>query len=374
MGEKKPIFVTKPYLPPFDEFVEGLKEIWGTSILTNMGPFHKRLSESLQKYLKVDEIALIVNGHLALEIGIKALGLQGEVITTPFTFASTTHALVRNGLTPVFCDIHIQNYNMDTPFIESLISEKTCAILPVHVYGTPCDVDAIEKIAKKYNLKVLYDAAHAFGVQIGERGIGSYGDMSMFSFHATKVFNTIEGGALTFSNQQLGRSIYLLKNFGIAGPEEIVLAGTNAKMNEIQALMGTINLKYIENEITKRKSKVDLYQKYLSVIPGVTLLAQPPKEVKANYAYFPILIDETKYGIDRDSLCRILESNKIFPRKYFFPLVPNFSCFQKTYARKYALPVANYVADRILTLPLWGEIPNSVIEEICAIISNAESN
>lgn len=233
-----PIYITKPFLPPFEEFNEGLKRIWNSRMLTNFGPLYTELLSCLKNYLQVENLSLVVNGHQALEIAISALQLSGEVITTPFTFASTTHAIVRSGLEPVFCDIRMDNYNIDESKIEALITNKTSAILPVHVFGTPCNVEAIDSIAKQYGIKVIYDAAHAFGVKIGDRGIGSFGDITMFSFHATKVYNTIEGGALAFSNKELARDIYLRQDFGIANSEEVLLPGTNAKMNEFQALMG----------------------------------------------------------------------------------------------------------------------------------------
>lgn len=361
----KPVYVTKPYLPPFDEFVEGLKEIWDSNILTNMGPIHNRLASKLQEYLKVNQIALILNGHLALEIGIQTLGLKGEVITTPFTFASTTHALVRNGIKPVFCDINPEDYNIDCSKIESLISEKTTAIMPVHVYGTPCDVDTLDKIAKKYNLQVFYDSAHAFGVEINDTGIGNFGDMSMFSFHATKVYNTIEGGCLTFTNTDYERIIYLLKNFGIAGPEDVLLTGTNAKMNEFQALMGLLNLNHVSEEIVLRKQKVQLYRDNLSDISGLELLPVPKNQVKSNYAYFPILIGD-KYGISRDDLAEVLQKHNIYPRKYFYPLVTEFTCYKGMFSAE--TPIAKDVASRVLCLPIWGDIPDETILKICMII------
>jgi dTDP-4-amino-4,6-dideoxygalactose transaminase len=306
-----------------------------------------------------------VNGHLALEIGLTALDLTGEVITTPFTFASTTHAIVRSGLTPVFCDIRMSDYNMDETLIESLITEKTSAILPVHVYGNPCNIDAIASIAEKYHLRVVYDAAHAFGVQMDGRGIGSYGDLSMFSFHATKVFNTIEGGALSFSDQELERKLYLLHNFGIAGPEDVLCAGTNAKMNEFQALMGMASLPYVDQQIAKRKSKVERYRSLLNWVEGIRVIPENTL-IHSNYAYFPILIDEKTYGMTRDELFLLLASHNIFARKYFYPLIPNYECYRGKFRAD--VPTANYVADRIMTLPLWSDIPEDAIDEICQVI------
>jgi dTDP-4-amino-4,6-dideoxygalactose transaminase len=365
MKPNKPVYVTKAFLPPFEEFVEGLKLIWESALLTNQGPVHNQLAEHLKIYLKVKGAVLFVNGHQALEIALKSFNLQGEVITTPFTFASTTHAIVQCGLTPVFCDIRQSDYNINESLIESLITEKTSAILPVHVYGNPCNVEEINRIAQKYGLKVIYDAAHAFGVQVNGVGIGSFGDVSMFSFHATKVFNTIEGGAITFSDLDLERSLYLLKNFGIAGPEEVLQVGTNAKMNEIQALMGLINLRYVDHEIELRQKVVNIYRQLLAGIPGICCLPERPN-VKSNYSYFPILVDESAYGLNRDQLFQKLADRQIIARKYFYPLVTDYACYKDVYPGD--IPVSRYVASRVISLPLWGEIPEEVVAEICEII------
>lgn len=365
MTEKKNVFVTKAFLPPFEEFVEGMREIWDTAILTNQGPIHNRLIEGLKQFLKVDGVTLFVNGHQALEIALKSFQLQGEVITTPFSFASTTHAIVNSGLTPVFCDIRLDDYNIDEQKIEALITEKTSAIMPVHVYGNPCNVQVIDAIAKKHGLKVIYDAAHAFGVELNGIGISNFGDVSMFSFHATKVFNTIEGGALAFPNPEVERGFNLLKNFGIAGPEDVLSSGTNAKMNEFQSLMGVVNLRYVEHEITIRKDVVAMYREQLKDIPGIRVLNDCPG-VKPNYAYFPIVIDEKEYGMTRDQLFTALAQEHIFARKYFYPLIPDYACYRGKYPAD--LPVARYVADRVMTLPLWGTIGSETIEEICSII------
>jgi dTDP-4-amino-4,6-dideoxygalactose transaminase len=367
MKNNEPIYVTKPFLPPFEEFTEGLKRIWDSKLLTNFGPIYYELLEGLKKYLGVENLSLIVNGHQALEIAISALQLSGEVITTPFTFASTTHAIVRSGLEPVFCDIRMDNYNMDESKIEALITDRTSAIIPVHVYGTPCDVDAIDSIAKQHGLKVIYDAAHAFGVKIGDQGIGSFGDISMFSFHATKVYNTIEGGALAFSNEELAKEIYLRQDFGISNAEEILLPGTNAKMNEFQALMGLLNLDCVNQEISKRQQKAKLYCDYLNQIPGIKLLPYDYDKIKQNYAYFPIVLTE-EYGLTRDELAVKLQECNIFPRKYFFPLVTDFACYRGKFREE--IPNAKYIADRVLCLPIWGEISTEVISYICSIISD----
>jgi dTDP-4-amino-4,6-dideoxygalactose transaminase len=280
---KKPINVTRSSMPDFDEYIEEIRCLWDSHWLTNMGEKHEKFSKELTKYLKVPMISLFTNGHLALECAIAAFNLRGEVITTPFTFASTTHAIVRNGLKPVFCDINYEDYTIDTTKIESMITEKTCAIVPVHVYGNVCDLEAIEKLAKKYNLKVIYDAAHAFGVSVNNVGIGNYGDASMFSFHATKVFNSIEGGAVAYNSETLKQTLYYLKNFGITGPETVEFVGGNAKMNEFQAAMGLCNLRHIDDEIKKRKAVFEKYQCNLKNEKGIKLV-KAQAGVEHNYA------------------------------------------------------------------------------------------
>ena len=362
---KRTIYVTKPTLPPFNEFVEGLREIWDNHTLTNFGPVNKLLVDRLKQYLDVPNISLFVNGHQALEIAIATMGLSGEVITTPFSFASTTHAIVRNGWEPVFCDIDPVTFNLDENLIESLITDRTSAILPVHVYGTPCNVDRISDIAKRYNLKVIYDAAHAFGVTINGRGIGNFGDMSMFSFHATKVFNTIEGGALTYNDPSYEREVYLRQNFGIANADEVVLPGTNAKMNEIQSLVGLLNLKYIEQEIEKRENAVNNYRRLLSSIKGIQFRPEPSKGIKLTHTYFPILVTP-EYGKTRDELVSFLQENNIFPRKYFYPLISEYSCYKGKY--RGTTPIAKAISDQVLCLPLWSNICSGEIELICSLI------
>jgi len=311
------------------------------------------------------DIVLFVNGHQALECGLRALRLEGEVITTPFTFASTIHAIVRCGLTPVFCDIRMSDYNIDAEEVETLVTERTCAILPVHVYGTPCDVGRIGEIGSRLGLRVIYDAAHAFGVELAGEGVGTFGEFSMLSFHATKVFNTIEGGALTLTDADLASELRLMRNFGIAGPEDVPVTGTNAKMNELQALMGLVNLKYVDNELDARKAKVDLYRQLLAGIPGIRVMADPP-HVRANYSYMPVLIDESQYGKTRDGLFQELARHRIYARKYFYPLASDYECYRGL--PRAELRVARYVADRIMTLPLWGAMPDEVIAETCRVI------
>ena len=358
------IQVTRSSMPYFEEYIEEIKDLWDSRWLTNMGEKHNRLELELRRYLETPNVSLFTNGHLALENGIMAFNLSGEVITTPFTFVSTTHAIIRNGLTPVFCDIDPHDYTINVDSLESLITEKTSAIIPVHVYGNVCNVSKIETIAKKYNLKVIYDAAHAFGVSVYGKGISNFGDMSMFSFHATKVFNSIEGGALTFRNPELVNVLNALKNFGMTGSETVEFIGGNAKMNEFQAAMGLCNLKRIEEEIRKRKLVVERYYEHLSDIKGLKLL-QPQKGVKSNYAYFPVVFDG--YSLSRDEIFEVLRKNDIFPRKYFYPLTNSLDCYNNGFNPD-KTPVAKYVADRILTLPLYSDLPLDTVDRICKII------
>ncbi|MGN9160330.1 DegT/DnrJ/EryC1/StrS family aminotransferase [Clostridium sulfidigenes] len=360
------IQVTRSSMPEFEEYVEEIKELWESHWLTNMGSKHKKLESKLKEYLKVPNVTLFVNGHLALECAIASMNLTGEVITTPFTFASTTHAIVRNGLTPVFCDINPETYTIDTTKLESLITEKTSAIIPVHVYGNVCDVDKIEEVAKKYNLKVIYDAAHAFGVTVNGKGIGTYGDASMFSFHATKVFNTIEGGAITYNNSELTKVLNEVKNFGITGPETVEYIGGNAKMNEFQAAMGICNLRNVDNDIQKRKIIFERYRERLKDIKGIKFV-QCQEGVKSNYSYLPVLFDGFK--MDRNEVMEKLASENIYTRKYFYPLVNNFECYKNRYHCS-ETPVAEYVANRILTFPLYSDLSVEDVDRICDIIIN----
>lgn len=360
------IQVTSSSMPLYEEYIEEIKDLWESKWLTNMGQKHIKLESQLVEFLDVSNITLFTNGHLALEFVIDALGLTGEIITTPFTFASTTHAIVRNGLKPVFCDINPENYTIDINKIESLITDKTSAIIPVHVYGNICDVNAIEKIATKHNLKVIYDAAHTFGVTVNGKGIGTYGDASMFSFHATKVFNTIEGGALTYNDQSLKRKLDALKNFGITEPDAVKYVGGNAKMNEFQAAMGICNLRNVDEEISKRKKVVERYITNLKNIPGINLSFEQ-KNVKSNYAYFPVVFDGYKYT--RDEISNRLKENGIVARKYFYPLTNNFECYKGFFSAGHT-PVANYIAERVLTLPLYADLALEDVDRICEIIKN----
>lgn len=367
----KQINVTRSSMPDFEEYCEEIKDLWETHWLTNMGIKHQKLQSELEKYFGVPHVTLYTNGHLALENVIAAFNFPkgGEVITTPFTFASTTHAIVRNGLTPIFCDVNEFDYTIDVTKIENLITEKTCAIVPVHVYGNLCNIEEIERIAKKYNLKVIYDAAHAFGVTYKGISSANFGDASMFSFHATKVFNTIEGGCVTFSDDNLKQTLDDMKNFGIHGPEIVAFIGGNAKMNEFQAAMGLCNLHHVDEEIAKRKNVVEHYFKRLSNTEGIRL-CQKQKDVKSNYSYLPVVFDNYKYT--RDEIHKLLLDNNIIARKYFYPLTNSFDCYKDfSTAGAEKTPIAKYLADHVLTLPLYADLAIEDVDKICDIILNS---
>lgn len=362
------ILVTRSSMPPMEEYVHEIQDIWESHWLTNMGVKHKTLQKELQEYLGVDHIDLLTNGHMALELSMQALNLQGEVITTPFTFASTTHAIVRNGLQPVFCDINDRDFTIDAEKIENLITDRTCAIVPVHVYGNICDVEAIDRIAKKYGLKVIYDAAHAFGVRYKDSGIASYGDVSCFSFHATKVFNTIEGGAVCFSDDEkdFGKKIQQLKNFGIEGPESVTAVGANAKMNEFCAAMGLCNLRHVDDEIAKRKKAAEVYRGYLDGVEGIQL-SPMQKDVTSNYSYFPVIFHEKEFGATRNEVQKKLEEHGIYTRKYFYPLTNTFEAFHGQYDVS-ETPVALHISNRILTLPMYADLSEDEAAYIAELV------
>lgn len=362
----KKVLVTKSSMPLLEEYIEEISDMWETHWLTNMGPKHKKFQRELQQYMGVDNIDLLTNGHMALELTLQAMNLQGEVITTPFTFASTTHAIVRNDLIPVFCDIDPVTFTIDVNKLEDLITDRTCAILPVHVYGNVCNIEEIERISHKYELKVIYDAAHTFGETYKGKGIGSFGDASCFSFHATKVFNTIEGGAVCFKDEHLGDILYELKNFGIHGPEEVSAVGANAKMNEFCAAMGLCNLRHVDEEIEKRKKVVERYRKHLEGIDGLQLNAIQ-KDVKSNYAYFPVIIEEKQFGSSREEIFEKLAENGIGARKYFYPLTNTFSAFHGQF-NVLETPVALHISKRVLTLPLYADLDLEDVDKICRII------
>lgn len=363
------INVTRSSMPEFDEYVSEIKELWESRWLTNMGIKHNKLQEELCDYLSVPNVSLFTNGHLALEAIIAAMKLTGEVITTPFTFASTTQAIVRNGLTPVFCDINEEDYTIDVSKIEALITERTSAIIPVHVYGNVCNVTEIEKVAQKYGLKVIYDAAHTFGVRIGNKGIAQFGDASMFSFHATKVFNTIEGGCVAYSDADLTEKLQIQKNFGMRDTEHYPEIAGNSKMNEFQAAMGLCNLRHIDGEIRKRKNVVKRYIKNLDAVPGIKLWHEQDG-VEHNYAYFPVLFDKDIFGKSRDEIAMKLGENDIFARKYFYPLTSEFECWKGKFEIQ-KTPIAEKVSRQVLTLPLYADLTCDDVDRICDIILNA---
>lgn len=364
--ESEPVLVTRAYMPPMEEYIEEIRPLWDSHWITNMGEKHLEFQSRLKEYLRVQEIELFTNGHMALELSMQSLDLKGEVITTPFTFASTTHAIVRNGLKPVFCDIDPENYTIDAEQIEGLITDRTSAIVPVHVYGNICDVEAISDIAKRHGLKVLYDAAHAVGETYKGIGVGNFGDISCFSFHATKVFHTIEGGAASFHDTSIGKKLYDLKNFGIHGPEHVTGIGANAKMNEFCASMGLCNLRHLEENIQSRKSLASVYQERLSDIRGITYHTVQP-EVESNYAYFPIIVNEEEYGYSRDDICSWLEKKNIYPRKYFYPLTNEFECYEGRFDVT-ETPIALSLSRRVLTLPIYMGLEEEVVQKICTII------
>ncbi len=362
----KKINVTRSSMPGFEEYCEEIKELWDTRWLTNNGVKHKKLEADLKEYLNCDNIVLYTNGHLALEQAIEVMNFPegAEVITTPFTFVSTTHAIVRNGLVPVFCDVNDIDYTIDVTKIESLITDKTCAIVPVHVYGNFCNIEEIDRIAKKYNLKVIYDAAHAFGTTYKGVQSANFGDASMFSFHATKVFNTIEGGAVCYKDEEISDKLLKTKDFGLKGQEDCIYVGMNAKMNEFQAAMGICNLRHINEEIAKRKVVVEHYRKRLSNIEGIKLCKEQ-ENVISNYAYFPVIFEGFK--LTRDEIFAKLGENNIVARKYFYPLTNEFSCY-KEFASVNKTPVAKRLADNVLCLPLFADLTLEQVDIICDII------
>ena len=360
------INVTRSSMPPFEEYCEEIRELWDSHWLTNMGSKHQQLEQELKHFLGCEEIALFTNGHLALENVIEAFRLHGEIITTPFTFASTTHAIVRCGCTPVFCDIDPKTYTLDPEKLEALITEKTVAILPVHVYGNLCDVDRIGEIAARHGLPVIYDAAHSFGVFRNGVSSACFGDAAMFSFHATKVFNTVEGGAVCCRSAEIQRRLCDLKNFGIHDEETVAYVGGNAKMNEFCAAMGLCNLRHLQEEIEKRRLVAQRYDERLGGIPGLQLNAHPA-EIQPNFAYYPVVFDG--FRLNRDEVFARLAENGIIPRKYFYPLTSAFACYAgKAGFDPTKTPVAAHVAERVLTLPMYADLPIETVDRICDLI------
>lgn len=362
---EKQILVARSSIPDINEYMAEIEPIFESAWLTNMGVKHKTLEKKLCEYCNVPYVSLISNGHMALELIIQAYDLKGEIITTPYTFVSTTHAIVRNGLTPVFCDIK-DDYTIDPEKIEALITEKTTAIMPVHVYGTICDVEAIDKIAKKYNLKVIYDAAHSFGETKDKISVANFGDASVFSFHATKVFNTVEGGAVVCSDEKIWNKLYKLKNFGIEDEVIVDDVGTNAKMSEFHAAMGLCNLRHIDEEINKRKILAEKYYENLIGIKGLKLKTNQ-LNVKSNYAYFPIIFDENEFGSSRDEIYDRLKENNIYARKYFYPIITEFDCYKDLYSSN-KTPIAKELSEMVLTLPLFSDLTLDDVDNICKVI------
>ncbi len=367
---EKPIYITQPLLPDMDALGEKLKQIWESHQLSNNGEMVKTLEKELATYLGCEYLSVFSNGTVALQLACRLLRLSGEVITTPFTFAATVHSLRWSNLEPVFCDIDPDTYNINPDGIEALITEKTTAILPVHVFGTPCDVERIQKIADKHGLKVLYDAAHAFGVKVQGKPISAFGDCTMFSFHATKIFHTIEGGALSFKDPNLKERADSLRNFGIRDLDTVLEPGTNGKLNEIQAAVGLLVLKAVDEEIAGRKEVTNLYRSLLKDIPGIVLL-KDRDGFTHNYPYFCIRVLQEEYGLGRDALFEKLKEHKVLARKYFYPLCSNFQCYSDLpSASKHRLPVANEVADSILALPLHGRMQADEVALICKMIKS----
>lgn len=364
-----PVYVTRPSLVSLERYHELLEQIWQSRQLTNNGPFHRELESELQAYLEADQLSLFCNGTLALLVALQALRIDGgEVITTPFTFPATAHVLYWNRVRPVFCDIEPRTFNLDPARIEELIGPETKAILPVHVFGNPCDIDAIQTIAERHGLHVIYDAAHAFGVRYRGRPLAGYGDLSILSFHATKIFTTFEGGALITNSEAQKRRVDSLKNFGIAGEETVIGPGINGKMNELQAAYGVLQLREIGEEIERRASIAHLYRSLLADVPGISCGEDLP-DVEQNHSYFPIRVEASRYGTDRDDLCEHLKAFNVFCRKYFFPLCSQYPMYAALpSAAPEKLPVAERVATEILCLPIFGDLEETPVRLICDVI------
>lgn len=369
MSKKNTTYVTQPFLPPLEEFIPYLEKIWGNKILTNGGPFHQELERALCEYLGVKHIALFTNATIALITALQALRITGEVITTPFSFVATSHSLLWNGIKPVFVDIDPNTLNIDPTKIEAAITPQTTAIMPVHCYGHPCDIDAIQKIANTYNLKVIYDAAHAFGVDCHCGSVLNHGDLSVLSFHATKVFNTFEGGAIICPDEKTKLRIDQLKNFGHDGEINVVAPGINGKMSEINAAFGLVQLKHIDEVLAKRKVIDARYRKNLKTVSGIHCLDGSYEKV-ANYAYFPILV-KPEFPLERDQLNEVLKEHGIFARRYFYPLISEFSMYQSFPSSLPSnLPCATKATKQVLCLPIYPDLEHEVVDEICTIIAS----
>jgi dTDP-4-amino-4,6-dideoxygalactose transaminase len=364
---EKPIYVTRPFLPPLEEFRQGLEEIWGNRWLTNNGPILQRFTQGMNNFFETDNVCLFNNGTLALQIALQGMELSGEVVTTPFTFVATTHALFWNKIRPVFVDIEPDYYTIDPEKVEAAITPWTTAILAVHVYGHPCKLNALADIARRHKLRLIYDAAHAFGVKVNNKSIAHFGDLSMFSFHSTKLFHSIEGGMLIFKEAGLKNKFDYLKNFGFKNEVEVVMPGTNAKMNEMQALMGIQVLKYLDEIIRKRAKITELYRTRLKEVPGIRLVPALSSDIKFNYAYLPVEVDEKEFGMSRDALYEKLKEWNVHTRRYFYPLICDYPCYRSISVNG-SLTVARRVADCILTLPIYDGLELSDVETICEII------
>ncbi|MBC5591915.1 DegT/DnrJ/EryC1/StrS family aminotransferase [Bacteroides sp. NSJ-21] len=366
--ENKVITVTSPLLPSLDDFIPYLQDIWNRKWLTNNGYYHQELEKALCEYLKVPYISLFTNGTLPLMCALQALRITGEVITTPYSFVATTHALWWNGIKPVFVDIDPETCNIDPDKIEAAITPKTTAIMPVHVYGKPCDTERIQAIADKYGLKVIYDAAHAFGVEVGGKSILNAGDMSTLSFHATKVYNTIEGGALICHDEKTKKRIDYLKNFGFAGETTVIAPGINGKMDEVRSAYGLLNLKQVDAAIEARRLVAVRYREALRPIKGITFFDDMPC-VRHNYSYFPIFIDAESYGMTRDDLYFKMKENNVLGRRYFYPLISDFSTYRELESAKVEnLPVSVKIADSVMCLPMYHGLSEGDVERILELI------
>jgi dTDP-4-amino-4,6-dideoxygalactose transaminase len=368
MSELNRITVASPLIPPLEEFEVYLKDIWKSKWLTNNGSYHRQLEEALCKYLDVEYLSLFSNGTLALITALQALRITGEVITTPYSFVATTHSLWWNGIKPVFADIDPKWFNLDPDRIEAAITTKTTAIMPVHVYGNPCEIDRIQEIADKYGLRVIYDAAHSFGVTVNGKTILKEGDMSILSFHATKTYSTVEGGAIVCKDEKTKKRIDYLKNFGFAGETTVVAPGINAKMDEVRSAYGLLSLKYADQALDKRHQVYDYYVKSLKDISGISFSSEMPG-VRHNYSYFPILVDAEKYGMSRDALYEKMKSANIYGRRYFYPLISEFSTYRELdSAHPGNLPVSHDVSSRVICLPMHHELTDDDLARIIQVI------
>lgn len=368
----QPVFVTRPFLPPLESFRDGLAEIWERRWLTNDGPVLKRFEDALAAFHGTESICVFNNGTLALQIGLQGLGIAGEVITTPFTFVATVHSLFWNNIRPVFCDISPDSYNLDPDKVERLITPWTRAILAVHTFGRPCDHEALSAIADKHNLALIYDAAHAFGVERDGQLVAQLGDMSMISFHATKPFHSFEGGMLLFKEGALKKKLNYLKNFGFENEVEVVMPGTNAKMSEVHALMGLMILERFPAIMEQRTRVARIYRERLSEVPGISMLPEPAR-VKHNYSYFAVTIDSSAFGVSRDAVYHALRQYNVFSRRYFYPLIPDYPCYRSVPLPD-PLENARRISSEILTLPIFPELPDDDVHRICDMLAHIQKN